>query len=191
MATLGEIEQALELISQEGLHDVTLLHCTSSYPTVDAEANLRVMDTLRAAFQLPVGYSDHTIGTDIAVAAAALGAVMVEKHFTLDKHLPGPDHAMSLDTAELRAMVAAIRRVEKALGSPVKRVAAGEQDVRVAARRSICAARRIRAGERIVEGVLDFRRPGNGIPPSMVHFVLGRVARKDIESGEMVTWDAL
>lgn len=188
MASLGEIEEALAVIRQAGAPPVALLHCTSSYPAADEEVNLRVMETLRSAFHLPVGFSDHTLGTEIACAAVALGAVIIEKHFTLDKSLPGPDHAMSLDPKELRSLLAGVRRVEKALGTALKRVTPGEEDVRRVARRSICAACDIRAGEEIREEMLAYKRPGVGITPNLIELVVGRVARRAIRSGERLSW---
>lgn len=188
MATLGEIEAALEVVRATGCQKMVLLHCTSSYPVPDDEVNLRVINSLATVFGLPVGFSDHTLGTDVAVAAVALGAVIIEKHFTLDKALPGPDHAMSLDPEELRRLVCAIRRVEKALGSPIKRVTPTEEEVKRAVRRSICAARDIKCGEQITEGMITCKRPGTGIPPTMVGLVVGRKARRDIKSGDQLSW---
>ncbi|MGE5552024.1 MAG: N-acetylneuraminate synthase [Bacteroidota bacterium] len=188
MSTLGEIDAAVSIFTEAGAADLALLHCTSAYPASDAEVNLRAMRTLAEAFQKPVGYSDHTPGVAVAVAAVALGAVIIEKHFTLDKSLPGPDHTMSLGPDELRSFVEAIRRVEIALGSPVKQVTPGELELRTLARRSICAAVEIAAGTMITDAVLTYKRPGYGIPPSFTTFVLGKTARRTIKAGECLTW---
>lgn len=189
MATLGEVEQALQVVREAGAQDVTLLHCTSSYPTPYKDVNLRAMVTLGRAFGVPIGYSDHTPGIEVAVAAAALGAQVVEKHFTLDCNLEGPDHKASLEPKELAAMVRAIRNVEAALGDGCKRPTAAERDTIRAARRSLVAARDITAGELITADNLTLKRPGTGIAPAMWDVVIARRARVDIAADTVLTWE--
>jgi len=189
MATLGEVEEAVEVLRQAGAQEITLLHCTTAYPAPYEEVNLRAMLTLKQAFGLPVGYSDHTPGIEVAVAAVALGACVVEKHFTLDRRMEGPDHRASLEPQELAAMVGAIRNVEKALGDGIKRPGAGERENMPYARRSLVAAKDIAAGEVITEEKLAVRRPGTGIPPKMFDVVVGRRARVNIAAGTVLDWD--
>lgn len=204
MSTLADIEQALGVIaygltqqrapsgsadfdaayaSDEGrtalVCHVTLLHCVTQYPAPPEAVNLRAMDTMAAAFGLPVGYSDHTAGIEIAIAAVARGASVIEKHFTLDRTLPGPDHAASLEPDELARMVTSIRNVEQALGSPVKAPAASESGNRPIARRSVVAARAIRRGEPLSAEMLTCKRPGLGISPMDLWSLLGRPAGRD------------
>ena len=163
---------------------VTLLHCTSQYPAPVADANLRAMATMRDAFGLPVGLSDHTAGIAIPIAAAALGAAVIEKHFTLDKSLPGPDHAASLEPDELKAMIAGIRAVERALGDGVKKVRPSERDTRKVARKSLVAARPIRKGENIAAGDLTTKRPGTGASPMEYWERIGQKAARDVAPGK-------
>lgn len=165
---------------------VTLLHCTTEYPAPPEDANLLAMDVLKAAFGLPVGYSDHTEGTAVAVAAAARGASVVEKHFTLDRSLPGPDHRASLEPAELAQLVAAIGTVDRALGSGRKQAAASEYGNRTIARRSLVAACDIAAGEPLTEANLTVRRPNNGITAMDYFDWLGRTARRDYLKDEPI-----
>jgi N-acetylneuraminate synthase len=165
---------------------VTLLHCTTEYPAPVADVNLRAMDTLATSFGLPVGYSDHTPGIAVPVAAVARGATVVEKHFTLDRNLPGPDHKASLEPAELAAMVAGIRTVEAALGSPVKAPAPSERANIAIARRSLVALRAIRRGETLAEDAIGARRPGTGISPMRRWAVVGRRAACDIAAGTVL-----
>ncbi|OIQ09843.1 N,N'-diacetyllegionaminic acid synthase [Moorella thermoacetica] len=191
MATLGEVEGALRVLGEAGATDITLLHCTTSYPASLEGVNLRAMLTMKQAFALPVGYSDHTMGIAIPIAAAALGAEVIEKHLTLDRNLPGPDHRASLEPGEFKEMVMAIRQVEKSLGDGIKRPAPGELAVMPAARRSLVAARDIAAGEIITESCLTARRPGTGIPPNFWDVVVGRQARRDIAAGSILSWDMI
>jgi N,N'-diacetyllegionaminate synthase len=188
MATLGEIEAALEVLERSGIPRtcVTLLHCTTEYPAPMAEVNLRAMLTLRDAFGVAVGYSDHTVGTEVSIAAVALGASVIEKHFTLDRNLPGPDHRASLEPAELKAMVAAIRNIEQALGDGIKRPGASESRNKASVRKSVVASRRIRAGERFDETNLAVKRPGTGLSPMRWDEVLGRVAPRDFSPDELI-----
>lgn len=211
MSTLAEIEQALGVIafgltsdrepackadftaayrSVEGLRaleaNVTLLHCVTQYPAPAQSVNLLAMDAMAAAFGLPVGYSDHTAGIDIAIAAVARGARIIEKHFTLDRNMPGPDHAASLEPAELTQMIRSIRNVELALGSPLKRPVAEELPNIPIARRSIIAARRIEAGEVFTADALTWKRPGQGVSPLEYWDLLGRKARRAFERDELI-----
>jgi N,N'-diacetyllegionaminate synthase len=191
MATLGDVEQALDAVRVNGDPDVTLLHCVSNYPAEPRDVNLKAMDTLVSAFGVPVGYSDHTLGIEIALAAVARGAAVIEKHFTLDPRAQGPDHAASLDPAELESLVRGIRSVESALGSGIKRPAAAEADTARAARRSIVVIRDVPRGERLTMEHLGMRRPGTGLPPSALPFVKGRIAARDIAAGTVLSLEDL
>lgn len=166
--------------------NVTLLHCVTQYPAPPEAVNLRAMDTLADAFGLSVGYSDHTLGIEVSLAAAARGACVIEKHFTLDRGLPGPDHAASLEPAELTQLVKGIRCIEQALGSARKMPAAIELPNRAVARRSIVAARVIRAGEVLRADMLAIKRPGNGVSPLNWWDVLGSPARRDYAADEAI-----
>jgi N-acetylneuraminate synthase len=189
MATLGDVEEALAVIRAAGCDDVTVLHCTSSYPAAIDDVNLRAMATLRHAFGVKVGYSDHTLGIEVAVAAAALGASVIEKHFTLDKRAVGPDHAASLEPGELKALVTAVRNVQRALGDGVKRPTATESEVARVARRSLVAARDLRAGHVLSAADVAVRRPGSGLPPSFFEHVVGRTLRDGIAEGEPLRFE--
>jgi N,N'-diacetyllegionaminate synthase len=188
MASLGEIEAALNALEAAGVarEDLTVLHCTTEYPTPMADVNLRAMTSIGAAFGVPVGYSDHTVGIEVPVAAVAMGATVIEKHFTTDRSLPGPDHKASLEPQELRAMVAAIRNIEAALGDGVKRRRASEAGNVNIARKSIVAARPIRKGERMDETNLTVKRPGNGLSPMRWDDVVGRMAERDYAADELI-----
>ena len=188
MATLGEIEAAIDVLEASGTPRgrITVLHCTTEYPAPMADVNLRAMLTIRDAFGVAVGYSDHTVGIEVAIAAAALGATVIEKHFTLDRTLPGPDHKASLEPLELEAMVAAIRNIEQALGDGVKRPSAGEALNQSAARKSLVAAHEIRAGETFSAANLAAKRPGTGISPMRWDEVIGRKARRDFAADELI-----
>ena len=181
MSTLDEVSAAVGVLVSGGIDrkDIYLLHCTTQYPTPYSDVNLRAMDALRSLDVGGVGYSDHTLGIEVPVAAAALGAQVIEKHFTLDKSLPGPDHRASLDPTELAAMVKAVRHIEEALGSGDKTVAESERPNIEVARKSIVAARDISAGETFTEDNITVKRPGNGISPMEWDSVIGRVAKQD------------
>ena len=191
LSTLEEIAEALEIFKAENIEDIVLLHCITSYPARAEEANLKAMDTLRKQFGFPVGFSDHTLGTAVPIAATALGAAFIEKHFTLDNKLSGPDHRASLEPNEFRQMVLDIKNVERALGNGVKKPTAEEEEIKKAARRSIVAKVRIRRGTIIRESMLDFKRPGSGLEPKNLHKVVGKKANKDIETDELITFDKL
>lgn len=188
MSTLAEAESALRVLEEGGIprRDVILLHCTTQYPTPMEDVNLRCMETLSGLGAGGVGYSDHTLGIEVPIAAAAMGAVCIEKHFTLDKTLPGPDHRASLSPGELAAMVKAVRNIEKALGSPLKQPAPSEIANIEVARKSIVAARPIRRGERLTEENITVKRPGNGLSPMMWDEVIGTAASRDFEYDSLI-----
>lgn len=191
MSTLGEVEEAVQVMQAAGATQLTLLHCVTEYPAPYAEVNLRAMQTLKSAFGLPVGYSDHTAGIDIAIAAVALGAEVIEKHFTLDRSLPGPDHAASLEPAELLQMVAAIRNVEAALGTGIKAPAPCELPNLPVARKSVVATRSLPAGHRLAAGDLDIKRPGNGLAPKFLPALIGHTLRLGVAQDEIINWNHL
>ena len=186
MSTLDEVGQALEVLRENGAGGITLLHCTTDYPTKFEDVNLNAMLTLKERFGLPVGYSDHTQGILVSVAAAAMGATVIEKHFTLDRTMPGPDHKASLEPDELKSMVRAIRDVETARGSFTKAPTEAEMKNRDVARKSIVAARPIRAGEVFGTDNLTTKRPGTGISPMLWNSVVGKRALRDYEEDELI-----
>lgn len=189
MSTLDEVEAAVAVLEEGGIprRDVILLHCTTQYPTPMEAVNLRAMDTLKQIGCGAVGYSDHTCGIEVPVAATAMGAKVIEKHFTLDKTLPGPDHRASLEPTELKAMVTAIRNIEKALGSGEKVVAEAERPNIEVARKSIIAACPISKGDIFTEENLTVKRPGNGISPMLWDTVIGKKASRDFLPDELIT----
>lgn len=188
MSTLDEVAAAVDVLEKGGISrdDIILLHCTTQYPTPYSDVNLKAMDSLRQLHTGGVGYSDHTLGIEVPVAAAALGAQVIEKHFTLDKNLPGPDHRASLDPAELAAMVKAVRHIETALGSGEKKVAESERPNIEVARKSIVAARTIAKGETFTEENITVKRPGNGISPMLWDSVIGQTAKKDFPYDSLI-----
>lgn len=188
MSELPEVEAAVHVLEANGTprSSVWLLHCTTQYPAPYSSVNLRAMDELKSLGCAGVGYSDHTVGTEVAVAAVARGASIVEKHFTLDRNLPGPDHKASLEPSELAELVSDIRHTEAALGSGVKTVAEAEKANIVVARKSIIAAVPIAAGEELTEENITVKRPGNGISPMMWDYVLGRRAPRDFVADEPI-----
>jgi N,N'-diacetyllegionaminate synthase len=189
MSLLGEIEAAIDVLERAGTprSDITVLHCSSEYPTAMSDVNLRAMKSIRKAFGVQVGYSDHTVGIEVAIAAVSLGASVIEKHFTLDRNLPGPDHQASLEPGELKSMVAAIRNIEKALGDGIKRPSAGEIKNKLIVRKSLVASCAIRAGEVFTEDNITAKRPGFGISPMSLEDVVGRVASRDFEIDELIS----
>jgi N,N'-diacetyllegionaminate synthase len=191
MSYLGEVDEAVRTIRSAGCDRFILLHCVSNYPAAPADANLRAMQTMATAFQVPVGYSDHTPGVEIALAAVTLGACVIEKHFTLDKGLPGPDHRASLEPGELQALVAGIRTVELALGSAEKRPARSEANNRSIVRRSLTAAFDIPEGTVLRPDMLQALRPASGIPPILVEHIIGRRARRPLKAGQLIAWGDL
>jgi N,N'-diacetyllegionaminate synthase len=188
MATLGEIEAAIEVLEQTGTPraKVTVLHCTTEYPTPMNEVNLRAMQSIHAAFDVAVGYSDHTEGIEIAIAAVAMGASVIEKHFTLDRTFPGPDQQASLEPAELKAMVTAIRNIEIALGDGIKRLTPSEARNKPVARKSLVASRAISIGEIFTAENLTTKRPGTGISPMRWDEFIGQAAQKDYHEDELI-----
>jgi len=188
MAMLDEIEAAIEVLEQNGTArtKITVLHCTTEYPSPMIEVNLRAMQSIHEAFGVAVGYSDHTQGIEVAIAAVAMGATMIEKHFTLDRNLPGPDHKASLEPAELKAMVTAIRNIEIALGDGIKRITQSEAKNKPIARKSLVASRTIKAGQVFTAENLTTKRPGTGISPMRWDEILGRTAIRDFEADELI-----
>jgi len=191
MASYGEIEDALGAVAETGNREVALLRCASVYPAPVDVMNLRAMATLRNAFGVPTGLSDHTTGIAVAVGAAALGAELIEKHFTLDRSLQGPDHPFALEPAELRAMIEGVREVEAALGNGRLEGPSDAEAVEMyrLARRSVVAAADIPAGTQIAREMLTTKRPGYGIKPKDIDLLVGRPARVDIERDDVITWE--
>jgi len=189
MANLGEIKNALDVLTESGtpLENVSVLHCNTEYPTTFEDANLKAMLTIKNAFHgIAVGYSDHTNGIEVAIAAVAMGAAVIEKHFTLDRSLPGPDHKASLEPDELKAMVKAIRNIEKALGDGIKRPSPSEVKNKSVARKSIVAATTIEKGEMFNEQNITVKRPGTGISPMFWDEIIGRRATKPYLRDEQI-----
>ena len=189
MADLGEIEDALDVLMEAGteLENITVLHCNTEYPTPFEDVNIRAMLTIKTAFPgLQVGYSDHTRGIEVSIAAVAMGATIIEKHFTLDKNMEGPDHKASLEPDELKAMVNAIRNIEKALGNGIKKPSPSELKNKAIVRKSIVAERDIRNREAFTEENLTVKRPGTGICPMRWDEILGQVAQKKYEKDELI-----
>lgn len=193
MATIDEIKEAVEVIKSTGNDKIILLHCTLSYPTAFKDANLRMIHTMQEEFpDIPVGLSDHTMGTIVPIAAVASGAKIIEKHYTIDKSLPdSPDHPLSVDPGELKEMIKQIRTVEEALGSPIKRPIEAEKAALKFARRSIVANVRIPEGTVITKDMITFKRPGTGISPKFFDQVVGKKAKKTIEEDEVITFDMI
>jgi N-acetylneuraminate synthase len=191
MATLGEIEQAVDTVRAEGNDKIVLLHCVSIYPPAMDAIHLRNMATLREAFQVPVGFSDHTLGTSIPLAAIALGAAVIEKHFTLDKDMAGWDHAISADPGELRVIAEEGLHVFQALGSPARQLTDAELEKRKQFRRSLVTRRSLPAGHVLVEEDLGAKRPGTGVAPDELRYVVGRRLADDVEEDHVIRWKDL
>ena len=191
MATLGEVERALTLLRERGAGPVAVLHCVSLYPTPASDVNLRMMATWQQAFDVPVGFSDHTIGTAVPLAAVALGACIIEKHFTTSKDLEGWDHAISADPTELRALVDGSRLVFESLGTTTRYISPGELDKRRSFRRRMVARRALRQGEPVRAEDVEFKRPGTGIQPDELGYVVGRRLARDVEAEEELEWQDL
>lgn len=191
MSFLSEVDEAIRVIYEAGNEQLLLLHCVSDYPADPSAANLRAMSTMSQAFQVPVGYSDHTPGIEVALAAVAIGACLIEKHFTLDKDLPGPDHIASLEPEELMALVRGIRVVESSLGHGKKEPDLSELNTADVARRSLVAARDIQANTKLSEELIAIKRPGTGLSPKLLPHLIGRTARIDIKAGTLLTWEML
>ena len=190
-STLIEVEQAVRVIEGTGNKDLMLLHCVSSYPAEPEDCNLKAMETLRTVFQCPVGFSDHTLGVEIPVAAVAMGASIIEKHFTLDKAFDGPDHKASLEPDELLTMVNYIRAVEKSMGSGRKGITTSELETISVARKSLVAREDIIKGSFLTEEMIVHRRPGTGISPTLRSHVIGRTAAVTIPAGALISFDML
>lgn len=188
MAVMEEIREAVQIFENK---EVVLLHCTTNYPCPLNQVNLKAMKTLEEEFNLPVGYSDHTEGIEVSVLAAAMGACILEKHFTLDKSLPGPDHKASLNTGELKDLVNSIRRTEEILGNGVKIPMESEKENTPIARKSVTAARDIKEGEKIEEKALKIKRPGTGIRPGDLNKVIGKIAAKEIKKDSLISFSDL
>ncbi len=194
MADMDEIEAAIEVITAVGLpsNEITILHCNTQYPTPYKDVNLMAMKTIHEKFGMKVGYSDHTLGIEVSVAAAALGASVIEKHFTLDRNLPGPDHKASLEPSELRSMVSAIRNVELAIsGDGVKHPSESEAPNIPIARKSLHLKRNIKKGDRIGDDDLIALRPGDGISPMLIDQIIGRVVIRELSKGSKIAWSDL
>ncbi len=188
MADIGEIEDALDILTDSGTakENITILHANSMYPTPVEDVNLKAMPNIGSTFDIAYGYSDHTLGIEVDIAAVALGASVIEKHFTLDKTMDGPDHKASLEPSELKAMVQGIRNIEKALGSSIKKPSPSESVNIQAARKSIVASKSIKKGERLSEDNLTVKRPAKGISPMRWDEVVGSVAQRDYKEDELI-----
>lgn len=186
MSTLGEIEKALNILIVNGTKDVVVLHCNTEYPTPMKDVNLRAMRTIKEAFKIEVGYSDHTLGIEVPIAAVVMGASIIEKHFTLDKRMAGPDHRASLEPHEFKAMVNAIRNIEKALGNGIKKPSDSELSNINVVRKSIVAKCDIKKGETLSNSNITVKRPGNGISPMRWDEMIGKIAKRDYLADEMI-----
>lgn len=187
MSTMDDISSAVDVFRTEGITDITILHCNTEYPTPMEDVNLRAMQAIREQFQTKIGYSDHTLGIEVPIAAVALGASVIEKHFTLDKSMRGPDHAASLEPSELISMVAAIRNIEKTMqGDGIKRPSQSELKNIAVARKSIVAARSIKKGELLSENNLTVKRPGTGISPMLWDETIGKMAIRNFEEDDLI-----
>ena len=183
-----DIQNAIEVLLKYGLkkEQITLLHCITQYPTPYCDVNLKAMNSIKSTFEMKIGYSDHTQGIEVAIAAVALGATVIEKHFTIDRNLPGPDHKASLEPEELKAMVNGIRHIEQALGDGIKRVSDSEKANISVARKSIVAACSIKKGDLLTEENLTVKRPGTGLSPMLWPEVVGTIAIKDYEEEDLI-----
>lgn len=188
MADLGEVEDALDILIDSGTkkENITVLHCNTEYPTSFEDVNLNAMITIRDAFKVNVGYSDHTLGMEVPIAAIALGATVIEKHFTLDRNMPGPDHRASLEPEELKKMVKAIRNIEQSLGNGIKKPTPSELINKIIARKSIVASKGIKKGTVFTEKNVTTKRPGNGINPMEWEKVIGKIAKKDFAKDDII-----
>lgn len=189
MSTLGEVEKAVEVIESNGHSELTLMHCTTDYPTAVEEVNLKAMLTLQNAFGIPVGYSDHTEGFEAAIAATTMGAVCIEKHITLDRDLPGPDHKASMPPDEFRDFVQHIRNTEVLLGDGRKRATKHEKSIMTQVRRSILSADQLKKGTVLTKEMLCYKRPGDGIAPEYADILVGRELKRDLEKEEKIMWE--
>lgn len=186
MCDMNEIQDAMEVLKKNGTTEITLLHCNTQYPTPYEHVNLSAMSKIKDTLHKEVGYSDHTQGIEVPIAAVAMGATVIEKHFTLDKNMEGPDHKASLDPTELKQMVSAIRNIEKAIGNGLKEPSSSELTNKAVARKSIVASREIKQGEIFSEYNLTTKRPGTGISPMKWYEVIGKVAARDFSEDEII-----
>ncbi len=190
MSTIGEVEEAINLIEKYN-DDIILMHCLTNYPAKKEDANLNVIKTLEYTFKRPVGFSDHTSGVEMSVAAVALGSCIIEKHFTIDKNLPGPDHKASLEPHELSEMVKAIRNIEKGLGNGIKKPTNDEIKIKKLVRKSIVAKEGIPKGSILTEEMLDIKRPGTGIEPKYLDKLIGKELIEDVKKDDLLKWNQL
>ncbi|MBF0343337.1 MAG: N-acetylneuraminate synthase [Nitrospirae bacterium] len=191
MANLGEIEEALDAIGSSNRKNIALMHCTSDYPAKWEEVNLLAIKTLWEAFKLPVGFSDHSEGIELSLVAVGLGARIIERHITLDRNMEGGDHKASLEPDDFKDLVAKIRRLELALGDGIKRCMPSEINVREVARKSIVARKNIKKGDLITKDAIAIKRPGTGIAPKYLEFILGGYANEDISLDELMRWSQI
>ena len=191
MSTLGEVEKAINVIKSTGNDNVKVMQCTTDYPTAYEDVNLMAMITMRDAFKVKVGLSDHTVGNEAAIAATALGAEFIEKHITLDREMEGPDHKASMCPDEFTKYVKAIRNTEKLLGDGIKKPTKREEAIMCDVRRSIVAASDIKAGSRLDWSMLEYKRPGMGIKPELAEILIGKKINKDIIKDQLIMWDDL
>lgn len=186
MCEMQEIQAAITVLQENGAGEIKLLHCNTQYPTPYDDVNLKAMDTMRQTTGLETGYSDHTRGIEVPIAAVAMGATVIEKHFTLDKDMPGPDHKASLEPTELKAMVQAIRNIEKAIGSGIKKITESEKGNLAIARKSIVALKAIKKGDIFTEKNITTKRPGTGLSPMKWREVLGKIADRDYREDDLI-----
>jgi N,N'-diacetyllegionaminate synthase len=188
MSTIGEIEFAINVLTENGTkrHMIAVLHCNTEYPTPVSDVNLKAMNTIKESMKVRIGYSDHTLGIEIPIAAVALGAEVIEKHFTLDKHLEGPDHVSSLIPDEFRNMVLAIRNIEKAMGDGIKKPSPSELKNKEIVRKSIVASQNIKKGEKFSEKNLTVKRPGTGLSPALWDSILGKTAHQNYSKDDLI-----
>jgi N,N'-diacetyllegionaminate synthase len=186
MSTMEDIKSAIQILKENEAGELTVLHCTTEYPTPFEDVNIRAMNTIKEEFGVKVGYSDHTKGIEVPIAAVALGATVIEKHFTLDRNMEGPDHKASLEPNELKAMVDSIRHIELALGNGMKQPAESEKKNMVVARKSIIASKDIKKGDIFTEENLTVKRPGDGISPMRWFDTIGKIASRDFEEDELI-----
>lgn len=191
MSTIGEVDEAINSIYSAGNKEVALMHCVSNYPTRYQDTNLNFIQTLKEAFKIPVGFSDHTEGILIPILAVVKGADIIEKHFTLDKNLPGPDHKLSIEPNEFEKMVKNIRITESALGNGIKKLTEGEEEIKKLARRSITAKVDIPNGKKITKGEIKILRPGIGVEPKFLDLIVGKIANTNIKKNQTITWDMI
>jgi N,N'-diacetyllegionaminate synthase len=188
MANMAEVEEAVAALSQS---QVSILHCTSNYPAPYEDVNLKAMETLKKSFNKVIGYSDHTLGNEVSISAVTMGAKIIERHFTLNQELPGPDHKASLEPEDLKDLIKSVRHVEAALGSGIKKCMPSEEPTKKVARKSLIALKAIEPGDTFTEENLGIKRPGDGIEPKYLPLLLGRKAKSAIKEDKTITWDEI